>query len=214
MSPRISTRTRSIRNAIITQVYGLRPRIAIGSPSLPPIAGHRLRLPRRQFHGVRSPAHLRSAIPAESIRLLQAHAAEGAVDHRRGRSALRRRGGRFQGFRWRRRGLRGCDRGRGRGPRSRVKHGPTFRAALGIFRDQGTADGANVSAEHDPAAAETQVSIRLKLQIPARVELERTAGIELQGPARVELELAVRIEVQEVGHALHAPQTQYSALAG
>src|SRR6266480_2700775 len=206
MSPRISTRTRSIRNAIITQVYGLRPRIAIGSPSLPPIAGHRLRLLRRQFHGLRRPAHLRSAIPAESIRLLQAHAAEGAVDRRRGRSSLRRRGGRFQGVRWRRRGLRGCDRGRGRGPRSRVKHGPAFRAALGILRDQGTADWANVSAEHDSAAAETQVSIRLKLQIPARVELE--------GPARVELELAVRIEVQEVGHALHAPQTQYSALAG
>src|SRR5438046_9810407 len=99
-------------------------------------------------------------------------------------------------------------------PGRRIEHGAAFRAALGSLGDQGTADGANVSAEHDPAVAEAQVSIRLKLQIPAGVELERTAGIELQGPARVELELAVRIEVQEVGHSLHAPQPHYSAQAG
>src|SRR5205823_13877058 len=148
MSPRISTRTRSNRNAIITQVYGLRPRIAIGSPSLPPIAGHRLRLLLRQFHSLRRTAHLCAAIPAESIRLLQTDATEGAVDRRRGGSALRRRRRWFHGFRWRRRRLRGHGCGRRRSPRSLIEHGSAFRAALCILGDQGTDDAENVYVVH------------------------------------------------------------------
>src|SRR6266516_3597932 len=187
---------RSMRKMIITHVYGLRPRRAIVSPPLTPVTRDGLDLLGRQLHDSGGAARASTTGPAEGIRALHLRAAVRAVRRRRGgsrgaRRGLRRRRGRLAGNR---------RRGRSARPRAVVEHGPALVASLRVFRHEGTADWAHEPAEHDAAAAEPEIAVRVEFQRPARIELERTPGIELQGAARSKLELPVRIEVQEVGH--------------
>src|SRR6266542_5030429 len=110
----------------------------------------------------------------------------------RGRSrGLRRRRSRLPWDRRRRRSA---------GPRAAIEHRAALIATLRVLGHEGAADRAHEPAEHDAAAAEPEIAVRVEFQRPTRVEFERAPGIELQGPARTELELPVRIEVQEVCH--------------
>src|SRR6266545_3821257 len=197
MSPRMRTRMSSMRNAISTRVYGLNPKRAIASPPLTPVAGDRLDLLGRQLHDPGGAARPVTAVPAERVRALQLRAAERAVRAGRcgwspgSRRALRCRGSRLAGTRRSRRST---------GPRAVVEHGAALIATLRVLGHEGAADRAHEPAEHDAAAAETEIAVRVEFQRPTRVEFERAPGIELQGPARTELELPVRIEVQEGCH--------------
>src|SRR6266571_2707960 len=192
---------RSMRKMIITHVYGLRPRRAIVSPPLTPVTRDGLDLLGRQLHDSGGAARASTTVPAECIRALHLRAAVRAVRRRGGWSrGVRRRWSRLAGNRRRRRPA---------GPRAIVEHGPALVAPLRVLRHEGAADRAHEPAEHDAAAAEPEIAIRVEFQRSARIELKRTPGVELQGAARSELELPVRIEVQEVGHCPPLSPSRY-----
>src|SRR5438034_2312843 len=174
MSPRMRTRMSSMRNAIITHVYGLKPSRAIASPSLTPVTGDGLDLLGRQLHDPGSAGRPVAAVPAERVRALQLRAAERAVRAGRcgwspgSRRALRWRGSRLAGNRRSRRST---------GPRAIVEHGAALVAPLRVLRHEGAADRAHEPAEHHAAAAEPEIAVRVEFQRPPGVELERTPGI-------------------------------------
>src|SRR6266568_6906565 len=196
MSPRISVSTSNRRNAIMTHVYRLNPKIAIASPLPPPIAGDRLDFLRRELHRLRRRGHALAAVPTERVRALQlrtARRALGALPRRRDA----RRSCRAPGLGRSRRGFGG----RGRRSSAPVENGAALVALLRVLRHEGAADRADEPAEHDAPAAEPEVPTLVEVQLSSRIELEAPAGIELQGASRAELKLAVRIEIQEARHA-------------